>query len=79
MSRGHTSTSRDYQNDYHLDQISTSDSLGVINPTESIRGALVFNQLVVSKQSSHEIFGKRQFDIIMSLLILLIASPVMLS
>ncbi|MET0070756.1 MAG: sugar transferase [Candidatus Thiodiazotropha sp.] len=79
MNRGHESTSRDYHNDYHLDQISTTDSLGVINPTASIRGALVFNQLVVSKQSSHEIFGKRQFDIIMGLLVLLIASPVMLS
>ncbi|MBT3046994.1 MAG: exopolysaccharide biosynthesis polyprenyl glycosylphosphotransferase [gamma proteobacterium symbiont of Ctena orbiculata] len=78
MNRGHESTSRDYQNDYHLDQISTTDSLGVINPTASIRGALVFNQLVVSRQSSHETFGKRQFDIIMGLLILLIASPVML-
>ncbi|MEW8508672.1 MAG: sugar transferase [Candidatus Thiodiazotropha sp.] len=79
MNRGHDSISRDYQDDYQLGQINTTDSLAAINPGTSISGGLVFNRLVVSRQASHEIFGKRQFDILMSLLLLVAASPIMLT
>jgi exopolysaccharide biosynthesis polyprenyl glycosylphosphotransferase len=79
MSTVHDSVSQHYNNDYHLDQIDTTDSLGAINPLTSISGGLIFSQMVVSRQTSHEPFGKRQFDIFMSLLILVIMSPVMLT
>jgi exopolysaccharide biosynthesis polyprenyl glycosylphosphotransferase len=79
MSRGHESISRYYSDDYHLDQIDTTNSLGAINPSSSIRSGLLFNQLVLSKNTTHEAFGKRQFDIIMSLLILVILSPLMIT
>ncbi|MEW8030560.1 MAG: exopolysaccharide biosynthesis polyprenyl glycosylphosphotransferase [Candidatus Thiodiazotropha sp.] len=79
MSGEYESVSSDFNSDYQLGQISTSDSLGVINPVASIRDYLVFNQLVVSRAATHRIFGKRQFDIVMSVLILVLMSPVMLS
>jgi exopolysaccharide biosynthesis polyprenyl glycosylphosphotransferase len=79
MSREYESVSSDLNNDYQLGHINTADSLGAINPLTSIRDYLVFNQLVVSKRSNHEVFGKRQFDIIMSLLILVLLSPIMFS
>ncbi|MES9992914.1 MAG: sugar transferase [Candidatus Thiodiazotropha sp.] len=79
MSRGHDSISRDYHDDYRLDQIDTTDSMGAINPAGSISGGLVFKQLVGSKQVAQGILGKRQFDIVMSLLLLVVASPIMLT
>jgi exopolysaccharide biosynthesis polyprenyl glycosylphosphotransferase len=79
MSREYESVSSDMTNGYQLDHINTADSLGAINPEASIRDYLVFSQLLVSNRSSQEITGKRQFDIIMSLLILVLMSPVMLS
>ncbi|MET0062021.1 MAG: exopolysaccharide biosynthesis polyprenyl glycosylphosphotransferase [Candidatus Thiodiazotropha endolucinida] len=79
MSGEYDSVSSDFNNDYQLDHISTNDSLGVINPLASIRDYLVFNQLVVSRAATHEIPGKRQFDIVMSVLILVLVSPVMLT
>ncbi|WP_316368247.1 sugar transferase [Candidatus Thiodiazotropha sp. CDECU1] len=79
MSRDYQSTSSDFNTDYQLDQIDTTDSLGVIHPVASIRDYLDFNKLVLGKTAAHRIFGKRQFDIIMSLLILALASPVMLT
>jgi exopolysaccharide biosynthesis polyprenyl glycosylphosphotransferase len=79
MNRNHNPVPSGLNDDYQLDHINTNDSLGVINPTASIRDYLVFSKLVVSMQSPHEIFGKRQFDIIMSLLILILMSPVMLT
>ncbi|MBW9266446.1 MAG: exopolysaccharide biosynthesis polyprenyl glycosylphosphotransferase [Candidatus Thiodiazotropha sp. (ex. Lucinisca nassula)] len=79
MSGEYDSVSSDFNNDYQLDHISTTDSLGVINPLASIRDYLVFNQLVVSRAATHEIPGKRQFDIVMSVLMLVLMSPVMLT
>jgi exopolysaccharide biosynthesis polyprenyl glycosylphosphotransferase len=78
MNSEHKSASDGLNNNYQLGQINTTDSLGAINPAASIRDYLVFSKLVVSRRSTHEIFGKRQFDIIMSLLILIITSPLML-
>jgi exopolysaccharide biosynthesis polyprenyl glycosylphosphotransferase len=79
MNSEYKSASNGLNDDYELDQINTANSLGVINPAASIRDYLVFSKLVVSRRSTHEIFGKRQFDIIMSLLILIITSPLMLA
>jgi exopolysaccharide biosynthesis polyprenyl glycosylphosphotransferase len=79
MSSEYESVSSHMTNDYHLDHINTADSLGVINPTTPVSDYLVFSQLLVSKRPSNEVFGKRLFDIVMSLLILVLMSPVMLS
>lgn len=79
MNIEHETVSSGLNNDYQLDQINTTDSLGAINPTASIRDYLVFSKLVVSRGSTQDIFGKRQFDILFSLLILIITSPLMLT
>jgi exopolysaccharide biosynthesis polyprenyl glycosylphosphotransferase len=79
MSREYISVSSDLNSDYQLHQIDTAESLGAINPVSSIRDYLMFNHLVVSERSNHEISGKRVFDIVMSLLILILTSPIMLS
>jgi exopolysaccharide biosynthesis polyprenyl glycosylphosphotransferase len=79
MSRDYESISRDFKNDYQLDQIDTTDSLGALNPAVSIRDYLLFNHLVITKRDKHKVFGKRQFDVIMSLLLLVLMSPVMLT
>jgi exopolysaccharide biosynthesis polyprenyl glycosylphosphotransferase len=79
MNSEHSSVSSGLNIDYQLDQLNTTDSLGAINLAASIRDYLVFSKLVVSERSTHEILGKRQFDIFMSLLILIITSPIMLA
>jgi exopolysaccharide biosynthesis polyprenyl glycosylphosphotransferase len=79
MNSKHQPVSRGFNGGYPLDQINTTDSLGAINPSASIRDYLVFNKLVVSRQPAQEIFGKRQFDVILSLMILILMSPVMLT
>jgi exopolysaccharide biosynthesis polyprenyl glycosylphosphotransferase len=62
---------------YGFDQIDTTDSLGVINPLGTLTGSFSFNHLVLSKKEGAEGLGKRQLDILMSLLILFVASPIM--
>ena len=64
---------------YGFDQIDTTGSLGVINPSSSMTGSFVFNQLLLSKSEGVDGFGKRQLDVVLGLLILLLASPIMLA
>ncbi|MEJ2622715.1 MAG: exopolysaccharide biosynthesis polyprenyl glycosylphosphotransferase [Candidatus Thiodiazotropha sp.] len=65
--------------DYRIDQIDTTDSIGAINTSGSMIGGYMFSQLVLNKEPGAESFGKRQFDILLASLILLLASPVMLA
>jgi exopolysaccharide biosynthesis polyprenyl glycosylphosphotransferase len=65
--------------DYAIDQIDTTDSLGAINATGSMTGNYLFSQLVLTKKAGVEGFGKRQFDIVLGTLILLLTSPVILA
>ncbi|MCU7932241.1 MAG: exopolysaccharide biosynthesis polyprenyl glycosylphosphotransferase [Candidatus Thiodiazotropha sp. (ex Codakia rugifera)] len=67
-----------YANDYELNQIEAANSLGAINPLSSMNGSLLFSQLVLSKHGITEANGKRQLDVLVGLLILLLASPIMI-
>ncbi|MES9939282.1 MAG: exopolysaccharide biosynthesis polyprenyl glycosylphosphotransferase [Candidatus Thiodiazotropha sp. 6PLUC2] len=61
---------------YGFDQIDTTDSMGVINPTGTLTGAFAFNQLLLSRKERVEGLGKRQLDVVFGLLILVLASPI---
>ncbi|MEJ2612270.1 MAG: exopolysaccharide biosynthesis polyprenyl glycosylphosphotransferase [Candidatus Thiodiazotropha sp.] len=63
---------------YGFDQIDTTDSLGAINPSSSRTGSHIFNHLALSRKEGVDASGKRQLDIVLGLLILLLASPIML-
>ncbi|MES9999419.1 MAG: exopolysaccharide biosynthesis polyprenyl glycosylphosphotransferase [Candidatus Thiodiazotropha lotti] len=63
---------------YGFNQIDTTDSLGAINTSGSMTGKYLFSQLALTKTAGGESLGKRQFDLVLGTLILLLASPVML-
>ncbi|MCG8100400.1 MAG: hypothetical protein JAZ05_15040, partial [Candidatus Thiodiazotropha taylori] len=63
---------------YGFNQIDTTDSLGAINTSGSMTGNYLFTQRVLTNKAGVESLGKRQFDLVLGGLILLLASPVML-
>ncbi|MCG8015255.1 MAG: exopolysaccharide biosynthesis polyprenyl glycosylphosphotransferase [Candidatus Thiodiazotropha sp. 'RUGA'] len=63
---------------YGFNQIDTTDSLGAINASGSMTGNYLFSQSVLTSKAGVESLGKRQFDLVLGGLILLLASPVIL-
>ena len=64
--------------DYGLDRIDTTDSMGAINPAITLTGAFNFNPYFLSRKERVEGLGRRQLDLVFSLLLLTLASPIML-
>lgn len=78
IGRDRQSVAHRYEPDYELELIEASDSLAVINPSSTITGSFIFNYLTPPRREVVDGGGKRQLDVVMSLLILIAASPIML-
>ena len=75
----HELTVHDYEVDCELAQRDMPDTTGTLNTSNSMRGSFDLNHIVLKGIGFVEGGGKRQFDILMSLLILVLASPIMLA
>ncbi|MCU7920423.1 MAG: sugar transferase [Candidatus Thiodiazotropha sp. (ex Epidulcina cf. delphinae)] len=78
IGRDRQSVAYRYEPDYELELIEASDSLAVINPSSTITGSFIFNHLTPPRREALQGGGKRQLDVVISLLILIAASPIML-
>jgi len=78
ISTDHELMGRHFNAGCDLPKMDMFDSLSANYPSSSIRGYYNFNRFVLTGIAFFEGGGKRKFDILMSLLILVVTSPIML-